>query len=152
MTKFKALDNVLSVCGQVDEDDLVMAAGLGFKTLINNRPDGEVVGQPTSQEIAAWAKQQGLTYHYLPIQPNDLPMDSVVDFGELYQGEGAPILAFCTSGLRSSVLWSFMMAIMSDGKIDEIIAQSQAHGFDLSTLRDPMLSVREAMLAHGEEG
>ncbi|MCK5041188.1 MAG: TIGR01244 family phosphatase [Sphingomonadales bacterium] len=151
MSGFKKLDDVLSVCGQISEADIVAAAGLGFKTLINNRPDNEALGQATSEEVAKWAKQLGLSYHHLPIPANDIPIDLVIELGEIYENGDKPILAFCTSGMRSSALWAFMMVIMSDGDIDDILAQPSAHGFDLSTLRDPMLSVRNAIAAQSAQ-
>jgi uncharacterized protein (TIGR01244 family) len=151
MVSFKKLDETLSVCGQVSENEVIMAAGLKYKTLVNNRPDGEAVGQPSSDEVKNWALKHGLAYHYLPVHPNEMQFDTVAEFGEIYQFSENPILAFCTTGMRSSVLWSYMMAVISDGDIDEILAQPASCGFDLSTLRDPLVSVREIVLANSEQ-
>lgn len=145
MGEFKKIDDILSVSGQLTEAEIVMAAGLGFKTIINNRPDGEELAQATSDEVRAWAEKHGLNYHFMPVHPNDLPLDMVVEFGEVYQASETPILAYCTTGMRSSVLWSFMMVVMSDAEIDLILARPKLYGFDLSTLKDPMISVREAI-------
>ena len=44
-------------------------ASLGFKTIINNRPDGEEAGQPLGvfPELKAAAEVAGLTYAFIPM-------------------------------------------------------------------------------------
>jgi uncharacterized protein (TIGR01244 family) len=49
----------ISVAHQLTEQDLEQAAAAGFKTIINNRPDGEAPDQPRSDELAAAAQRLG---------------------------------------------------------------------------------------------
>lgn len=151
MAEFKELDSVLSVCGQVGEDDLIMAQGLGFKTIVNNRPDGEKPDQPASAQVAQWAKNLNLKYIHLPIPSDDLPFESVIELGEVYSGNDGPILAFCASGMRSSALWAFLMTVITEAEVDEIVEQPLIHGFDLSTLKHPMQIMRNAIMKAQEE-
>ncbi|HCD54119.1 MAG TPA: TIGR01244 family phosphatase, partial [Halieaceae bacterium] len=57
----------VAVSEQVGLADVPAIAAAGFKVLINNRPDGEAPGQPTSAEFAAAAAENGLKYVYYPV-------------------------------------------------------------------------------------
>ncbi|HZC16035.1 MAG TPA: sulfur transferase domain-containing protein, partial [Caulobacteraceae bacterium] len=48
MAEFRKVTEGFSVAPQIDLEDLPRAAAQGFKLVINNRPDGEAPGQPTS--------------------------------------------------------------------------------------------------------
>lgn len=54
------MSHEVSFTGQITPDQVPMIAENGFKTIINNRPDGEEPNQPTSAEIEAAAKKQVL--------------------------------------------------------------------------------------------
>ena len=43
----KRLTDDISVSGQIGPDEVEGLAAQGFTTLINNRPDGEMIGQPS---------------------------------------------------------------------------------------------------------
>ena len=63
----KMLDEHLLVSPQITPDDVDAAADAGVTTIINNRPDGEEAGQPTSADIAARAVARGIDYHHIPV-------------------------------------------------------------------------------------
>ncbi len=91
---------------QLQPEDLLSVAQAGFKTVINNRPDGEGgADQPTSDRIALAAKAVGLTYHHLPVISGQMTPDQIQAFAKLLENSQAPILAFCRSGTRSTNLW-----------------------------------------------
>ena len=52
------MSHQISITGQITPDQVPMIAENG--TIINNRPDGEEPGQPTSADIEAAAQQSGL--------------------------------------------------------------------------------------------
>lgn len=58
--KLSKITPFLSVSDQLTEQDLGIAAAQGFKSIINNRPDGEAEDQPRSQDLAAAAERLGL--------------------------------------------------------------------------------------------
>jgi uncharacterized protein (TIGR01244 family) len=60
MADFRRVTEDLSVAPQISVEDVAEAARLGFRLIVNNRPDGEQPGQPTSAEIEAAAKAAGL--------------------------------------------------------------------------------------------
>ena len=56
--------------GQIGPSHLAEIAQQGYKSVINNRPDGEGgPDQPTNASIQAEAEKLGLNYVYLPVVP-----------------------------------------------------------------------------------
>lgn len=69
----RQLSNEVAVCGQISPEDLEAIAELGFKTIVNNRPDHEVGAQLAHSVIEAKAKSLGLAIHYLPMEVGQPP-------------------------------------------------------------------------------
>lgn len=91
---------------QISPSELPEIAAMGFKTLINNRPDGEGgAEQPSSAEIEAAAIANGLTYAYLPVISGQITEPQARKFAELLATRPGPVLAFCRSGARSQHLY-----------------------------------------------
>ena len=112
-------------------------AKAGFKTIINNRPDGERGNYPSSVDMEALAKQHGMDYFFIPVNTMALSMDTVQAFAEALKNAEGPIAAYCASGYRSALMWAFANA----GRLsaDEIISACAAQGHNFSQMR-PMLS------------
>ena len=94
-----------SSAGQILPDDLAAIAAAGYRSVINNRPDGEAgPQQPDSASMAEAAKKLGLHYAYLPVSS---PIDehTVRQFGALLATLPGPVLAHCRSGNRSTILY-----------------------------------------------
>lgn len=91
---------------QIGPQDLVEIAAMGFKTVVNNRPDGEGgPEQPANAEIEAAAKAAGLNYAYLPVISGQITEQQARDFAHLLATAPGPLLAFCRSGARSQNLY-----------------------------------------------
>lgn len=131
MSQFRRVTDDLSVSPQISVDDVVAAAALGFKLIINNRPDGEEPGQPTSAEIEAAAKDAGLAYAYIPVRGGPTPDQVEQERQVLAEAEG-PVLAYCRSGTRSIVTWSIGQAMAGERGRDELKALGAQAGYDLS--------------------
>ena len=59
-SQFKKVTENFWVSPQMLEEHVQAAADAGFRTLINNRPDGEEPGQPTGAEVEAmYAPDEG---------------------------------------------------------------------------------------------
>lgn len=112
-----------------------------FHTLINNRPDGEDPGQPSSAEIERAARQLGMDYMHLPIVPGQVSEQQVLAFAQAIADRKGPVLAFCRTGTRSTTLWALSQA--GKRSADEILATAKHAGYDLSALR-PKLEDRAA--------
>jgi uncharacterized protein (TIGR01244 family) len=94
-----------AVAGQIRPEDVEALAAQGFETVICNRPDGEDAGQPTAEEIAQACAEHGVTFHLIPVYHGGLSMDTVAQFREAVDASEGPVLAYCRSGQRCSVLW-----------------------------------------------
>jgi uncharacterized protein (TIGR01244 family) len=131
MTDFRHVTDDLSVSPQISVADVDEAARLGFKTLINNRPDGEDPAQPSGHEIEAAARAAGLAYFHIPVRGG--PTGEQVETTRKVLAEAAhPVLAFCRSGTRSIVTWSLSEAMSGARSRDELIGLGRAAGYDLS--------------------
>ena len=128
---FRMLDEAVSVAPQISVAEVAQAAAAGFVGIINNRPDGEAPDEPQGAEIAAAAQAAGLTYTAILIghggfsQPQ---VDAMV--AELSAADG-PLLAYCRSGTRSTLLWSLARAKLGDAPAD-LHAKADRAGYDLS--------------------
>ncbi|TWB20823.1 uncharacterized protein (TIGR01244 family) [Nitrospirillum amazonense] len=127
----RPLTDNLSVAPQIKEADFAQAKALGFRTIINNRPDGEEPGQLTSARGAELAKEAGLDYVYLPVNQSNLGPQTAAAFAEALAKLPGPVLAHCRSGTRSTILWS-LGAAANGTPVTEIIEAAGRQGYDLS--------------------
>lgn len=131
MTQFRRVTDQISVSPQISPADLQAAAAEGFKLVINNRPDGEDAGQPTSAEMEAAARAAGLDYVHIPVRGGPNP-DQVEANHRAVEAAGGPVLAFCRSGTRSIVTWSLGEFQADSRSRDELVALGAEAGYDLS--------------------
>ncbi|QWE05286.1 TIGR01244 family sulfur transferase [Polynucleobacter sp. JS-JIR-II-50] len=98
--------------GQIDASHLAEIAAQGYKSVINNRPDGEGgPDQPTNASIQAEAEKLGLNYAYLPVVPSAINVDQVREMARLLRTMPGPVLAFCRSGARSTNLYQLSLQV-----------------------------------------
>jgi uncharacterized protein (TIGR01244 family) len=131
---FRKLDDSISVAGQIAPEDIAEAARQGFTFVINNRPDGEAPGQPTGAEMEAAAKAAGLGYAAVPITHAGFTEQQVVAMGDALGAAPGPVLAFCRSGTRSTLVWALARARAGDSP-DELATKAAGAGYDLSPIR-----------------
>jgi sulfide:quinone oxidoreductase len=131
----KELDLKLAVTGQVRLADLPGIAER-FATLINNRPDGEEPGQPTSAELEVAARSLGLDYAHIPISAEITEPQITAFQNKLSRNRGAA-LAFCRTGNRSTRLWALSQAGKRSTK--RILAAASIAGYDLSSLEQRLI-------------
>jgi uncharacterized protein (TIGR01244 family) len=121
---FRKLDETISVAGQITPDDVAEAARQGFTFVVNNRPDDEQPGQPSGAQIAAAAEAAGLGYRAIPITHAGFSEDQVAAMQGALSAAPGPVLAFCRSGTRSTLVWALARSRMGDDA-----------GYDLSPVR-----------------
>jgi uncharacterized protein (TIGR01244 family) len=131
MANFKRVTDDISVAPQISVADVAEAARAGFKGIINNRPDDEEPGQPTSAQIEAAAREAGLAYAHVPVRGSPGPAE-VEAVREIVDAADGPLLAFCRSGTRSIVTWSIGEAQAGARPRGEIVALGRDAGYDLS--------------------
>ena len=126
----KRLDDKVRVSAQIWPQEV---AGLGVAMIVNNRPDGEEPGQPTSEEIAAAARTAGVGYRHIPMA-GGVSLPQVAEMAEALAAAEGEVLAFCKSGTRSTYLWALARSRMGDDA-EELVAKAAAAGYDLSPIR-----------------
>lgn len=131
MSDFRRVTDDISVAPQISVADVGEAARQGFRTIINNRPDGEDPSQPAAAEIEAAAKAAGLAYVHIPVRGGPTPEQVAQTEAVLAEAEG-PVLAFCRSGTRSIVTWSLSQAASGARPRDELVGLGRDAGYDLS--------------------
>ena len=94
------------VAPQLDAAAMAEVARLGFRSVVNNRPDFEGgPDQPTSADVEAAARAAGLEYRFLPVNGAWQSPEQIAAFGALLAELPGPLLCFCRSGARSTNLY-----------------------------------------------
>eukprot|EP00042_Codosiga_hollandica_P059809 m.920359 g.920359 ORF g.920359 m.920359 type:complete len:115 (-) comp63849_c0_seq1:667-1011(-) len=102
----QALTPDVCVAPQLTPEAMAEAAAMGFKSVVNNRPDFEHgPDQPTSAAIEAAALAAGLEYRHLPVAGGYQSPEEISAFADLLAELPRPLLVFCRSGARSSRLF-----------------------------------------------
>jgi len=138
----RKLNDDLTVAPQIGIDEIALAAEQGFKTLICNRPDGEEPDQPIAEDMADTAGDAGMTFVHQPVVSGNLSIEDAEQFGKLLEDLPKPILAYCRSGTRCSTLWALSQA--PTGNVDEIIQTCANAGYDYSSMRSTLESLKES--------
>jgi len=131
---FRTLDPSISVFGQIEPEDVMVAKAQGFTAIINNRPDNEQPGQPTGAEIEAAAKAAGLDYVAIPVDHPGFNAGQIAAMAEALGQASGPVLAFCRSGTRSTFLWALARHSLGD-EAEALIAKAAGAGYDLGPIR-----------------
>jgi uncharacterized protein (TIGR01244 family) len=142
MSDFRRLNENVLVSPQLALEDIAAAAAEGVAMIVNNRPDGEDPYAPQGDAIAAAAAAAGMNYIAIPIGHSGFSEPQVdAMIAALERAEG-PILAYCRSGTRSTLLWA--LAAAKQGESPETIARMAAQaGYDVSPIR-PMIDMLAA--------
>lgn len=133
MLELRRLTDSFSVAPQIAPEDLADLRAQGFALVINNRPEGEELGQPSGEEIEAAAHAAGLAYRAIPVA-GGFSRPQVDEMAEAIDGVEGPVFAFCRSGTRSTLLWSLAQASRG-GNPDEIAEAAASAGYDIAPVR-----------------
>ena len=133
MADIRKLTDQLSVAPQLVAEDLHEVKTQGFQSVLCNRPDYEEDAQPTYNEVQSAIEAQGLASQFQPVNGSMISDQDVEDFASQLENLSGPVLAYCRSGTRCTVLW----ALSEAGKrpIDEILAIAAGAGYSLEALR-----------------
>jgi uncharacterized protein (TIGR01244 family) len=131
MVDLVPIDEKTFVAGQIQLSDLAEIAGEGIELIVNNRPDGEsAFGQPAAKDIEAEAAKHGLAFVNLPFSMPTLTVVHVATFAQILSGAGGPVLAYCRTGNRSSMLWA-AASVALGAPLEAVLAQAAEAGYDL---------------------
>ncbi|HLV76545.1 MAG TPA: TIGR01244 family sulfur transferase [Marinobacter sp.] len=135
--QIRKIDETISVAPQITADEVAEIARLGFRTLVANRPDGEEFGQPAMSELEAAAEEHGLQWVYLPVQSGHITDEDVARFAPMMQAAEKPILAFCRSGTRCTVLWA--LSAVREQEPQAVLSRAHNAGYDITGLLPRLL-------------
>lgn len=122
-----------SVSPQINPEDLAAIKAAGFTKVICNRPDAENPPSHHAEVMAQAAQAAGLEFFVLPLTHQTMTPENVAAQMDAANSSEGPVLAYCASGTRCSVVWS----LGHKGKLpaDEILMATARAGYDLSGLR-----------------
>ncbi|WP_284123740.1 TIGR01244 family sulfur transferase [Parerythrobacter aestuarii] len=134
MSDFRKLSDTMLASPQIAPADVAAARAQGVTMIINNRPDGESDDQPSGAEIEAAARNAGMEYVAIPITQSGFSQPQVDAMAEALARAEGPVLGYCRSGTRSTLLWSLAQARQGMDP-DDIAAAAEAAGYDVAPVR-----------------
>ena len=130
-----------AVSPQIAPADIAAIAAAGFTTVICNRPDEEVPPSHRADAVAEAAMAAGLVFHILPLTHQTMTPERVAQQRSLIDEASGPVLAYCASGTRCSVVWSLGQA--GHLPVDQIMQATAQAGYDLAGLRPQLQTLEE---------
>ena len=122
-----------SVSPQIAVEEVPAIAAAGISLVICNRPDDEVPPPLQRKALETAVRDAGMDFVYLPVVNGELTLDQVAEQASAIGAAEGPVLAYCRSGTRSSIVWAMANAGAID--TDTIIATGAKAGYDLGGLR-----------------
>jgi uncharacterized protein (TIGR01244 family) len=139
-----AIDERVVVSGQLQPQDMRELAAAGYVAVVNNRPDGEALfGQPRTADLKRAAEAAGLVFLDLPFSGPRATVEQVRAFADLLAERPGRVVAYCKSGLRSSLLWG-ALAIAQGKPLDEVLGAARRAGQALEGVADAMMALGQA--------
>ena len=131
---FRRLNDRVLASPQITLADVANAASQGVVMIVNNRPDGESDDQVPGSEIEAAAKAAGMGYVAIPVTHAGWSEGQVRAMANVLAEAKGPVLAYCRSGTRSTLLWALAEASTGASPHALTAAAAQA-GYDLEPIR-----------------
>ncbi|WP_067732949.1 TIGR01244 family sulfur transferase [Novosphingobium naphthalenivorans] len=131
---FRQITDTVFASPQIGTDAIAEAKALGIVKIINNRPEGEEDGQPAGAAIEAAARDAGLDYVAIPVTHAGFSQGQVDAMLEALDSAGGPVLAYCRSGTRSTLLWALARAKAGDNPT-VIASKAASAGYDVTPVR-----------------
>ena len=128
----RRLTDEFTVSPQIETEHVHGIAGAGFRSVLCNRPDGEEAGQCAYDRIAEAARAEGMETRSVPIVSGMITPESLEEFRAALKELPKPILAYCRTGTRCTMLWAITQhGVMDDAEIERRAAEA---GYDVSGL------------------
>lgn len=99
------MSDSITIYKQIYPTQCSKLSALGYRSIINIRPDNEVKNQPSSELLSNAADQASLAYCYIPYDEERLSCRTIARFAEQYHKMPKPIMMFCGSGARAKLLY-----------------------------------------------
>ena len=137
---YVCIDKNYYVSPQIEQYQIAEIASKGFVKIICNRPDLEVPPSLGSTVMADLAAKEEIEFHILELTHETMTPENILKQREIFIDANGPVLAYCASGTRCSVIWALGEAITGTN-IDYILEKTSAAGYNLSSLEASMRSL-----------
>lgn len=134
---FRQLSPRIFASPQIGLAEVAEAKAQGIGLIINNRPEGESDDQVSGAEIEAAAAAAGIAYVAIPVTHAGFSQPQVTAMAAALASTDAPVLAYCRSGTRSTLLWALAEASRGESP-DSLTAAAAGAGYDVGPVRAVM--------------
>ncbi len=132
MQRFR-LTELFYVAPQIEVEDIRKIADAGFVKIICNRPDEEVPSYLHSKIMEKAATGVGIDFQILLLTQSTIAEENIVKQFEIITKANGPVLAYCASGMRSTILWA--LAQVKNKEAEDIICIARSAGYDIEFMR-----------------
>ena len=129
----RALTEFYAVSPQITPEDVPAIAAAGYRTIICNRPDDEVVPGIRADAIRQAAAAAAVTFIEIPLPHGDIYVKDIRAQREAIAAASGPVLAYCASGTRSTIIWMFGAVAVSP--VGDLLEIANRAGYPLAGLR-----------------
>ena len=136
------IDKNYHVSPQIEPHQIAEIAEKGFVKIICNRPDVEVPDSCSSSLMAKLAAEVGIEFEVLELTHQTMTLENVKKQREFFINTNGPVLAYCASGTRCSVIWALGEAA-SGTDVNYILDKTSSAGYNLSGLEAAMRSLSD---------
>jgi uncharacterized protein (TIGR01244 family) len=134
---FVCIDKNYHVSPQIEPQQIAEIAGNGFVKIICNRPDMEVSPFYSSSVMEDLAKENNIEFHLIELTHEMMTPETAARQRELVLNCKGPVLAYCASGTRCSLLWAIGEANAGNDP-NIILAKTLAAGYDFSNFESSL--------------
>lgn len=131
---FRQITDTVFASPQIGTDAIAEAKALGIVRIVNNRPEGESEDQVPGEVIEAEARAAGIDYVAIPVGHGGFSQAQVTAMAEALDTAEGPVVAYCRSGTRSTLLWALARAKAGDNP-SVIASKAAGAGYDVSPIR-----------------
>jgi uncharacterized protein (TIGR01244 family) len=129
----RPLSETFAVSPQIEPEDVAAIKAAGFTVVVCNRPDAEVPPDVGADAIRTAVEAAGLRFVLNPLSHGSLSMDHIETQGRALAEAEGPVLAYCASGNRSSILWALSQA--GSTPTDALVEAGSRAGYNLEVVR-----------------
>ncbi len=131
--EIRPLSESYAVSPQITPEDIAAIAAAGYTTVVCNRPDTEIPPDIHAEAIRKAVEEAGLRFVCNPVIGGAITLDNVSAQAKALDESDGPVLAYCASGNRSSIVWALSQA----GKqpTDTLIEVPARYGYRLEPFR-----------------
>ncbi len=131
---FRQITDSVFASPQIGTEAIAEAKEMGIVRIVNNRPEGESDDQTPGDAIEAEARAAGIDYVAIPVGHGGFSQAQVDAMAKALDTADGPVLAYCRSGTRSTLLWALARAKAGDNP-SVIASKAAAAAYDVSPIR-----------------